>query len=77
MCIRDRDKVRHVGDSVAAVVAEDPYIARDALDLIDVDYEVLDASIGAKATTEDGKPLVHDDIENNISFKWGLGDREA
>ncbi|HJM95762.1 MAG TPA: molybdopterin cofactor-binding domain-containing protein, partial [Candidatus Marinimicrobia bacterium] len=71
------DKVRHVGDSVAAVVAEDPYIARDALDLIEVDYEALEATTGAKATTEDGKPLVHDEIENNISFKWGLGDREA
>ena len=71
------DKVRHVGDSVAAVVAEDPYVAADALELIEVDYEVLEATIGAKATTEDGKPLVHDEIENNISFKWGLGDREA
>ena len=71
------DKVRHVGDSVAAVVAEDPYIATDALELIEVDYEVLEATVGAKATTEDGKPLVHDEIENNISFKWGLGDREA
>ena len=71
------DKVRHVGDSVAAVVAEDAYIATDALDLIEVDYEVLEATIGAKATTENGKPLVHDEIENNISFKWGLGDREA
>ena len=71
------DKVRHVGDSIAAVVAEDAYIARDALDLIEVDYEVLPATTGAEATTEDGKPLVHDEIENNTSFKWGLGDKEA
>ena len=71
------DKVRHVGDSVAAVVAEDAYIARDALDLIEVDYEVLQAATGAESTTEDGKPLIHDEIDNNITFKWGLGDKEA
>ena len=47
------DKVRHVGDSVAAVVAEDAYIARDALDLIEVDYEILPATTGAEATTGD------------------------
>ena len=62
------DKVRHVGDSVAAVVAEDAYIARDALDLIEVDYEVLQAATGAESTTEDGKPLVHDEIDNNTCF---------
>ncbi len=71
------DKVRHVGDSVAAVVAEDAYIARDALDLIKVDYEILPATTGAEATTGDGKPLVHDEIENNISYTWGLGDKDA
>ncbi|MCB0155544.1 MAG: xanthine dehydrogenase family protein molybdopterin-binding subunit, partial [Anaerolineae bacterium] len=71
------DKVRHVGDSVAAVVAEDPYTAADALDLIEVDYEPLPASLGAKATTQDGAPQVHDDVPNNISYPWALGDKEA
>lgn len=71
------DKVRHVGDSVAAVVAETPYIAADALDLIDVEYEPLPAAIGAKATTQPGAPQIHNDIPSNISYTWALGDKEA
>jgi carbon-monoxide dehydrogenase large subunit len=71
------DTVRHVGDGVAVVVAESPYIAYDALDLIEVDYEPLEAVVDAKATTDDGAPLVHDDAPNNTSFEWGLGDKEA
>lgn len=71
------DKVRHVGDGVAAVVAETPYIAADALDLIEVEYEPLPAVIDARATTEQGAPLVHDDVPNNISYTWALGDKEA
>jgi len=71
------DKVRHVGDGVAAVVAEDPYTAQDALDLIEVEYEPLPAVVDARKATEDGAPLVHDDIPNNISYTWALGDKEA
>jgi len=71
------DKVRHVGDAVAAVVAETPYIAADALDLIEVDYEPLPASVGAKATTNSNAPQLHDDIPNNTSYTWALGDKEA
>lgn len=71
------DKVRHVGDGVVAVVAESPYIAYDALDLIEVEYEQLPAIVGAKATTEPGAPLIHDDVPDNISYTWALGDKEA
>ena len=71
------DRVRHVGDGVAAVVAEDPYIAADALELIEVDYEPLPAVVDARETTYDGYPLVHDDIPNNVSYTWALGDKEA
>jgi carbon-monoxide dehydrogenase large subunit len=71
------DKVRHVGDRVAMVVAENPYIAQDALDLIEVDYEPLPAVIDAKKTTEAGAPQLHDDVPNNISFEWALGDKDA
>ncbi len=71
------DKVRHVGDGVAAVVAESSYIAYDALDLIEVDYEPLPAIVGAKAAAEPGRPLVHDDIADNVSYTWALGDKEA
>jgi carbon-monoxide dehydrogenase large subunit len=71
------DKVRHVGDSVVAVVAESAYIAYDALDLIEVDYEQLPASVGAKATTEAGAAQIHDDIPGNVSYTWALGDKAA
>lgn len=71
------DKVRHVGDGVAAVVAESPYIAYDALDLIEVEYEPLAAVVDARSATAPGMPQVHDDVPNNISFTWALGDKEA
>ena len=69
------DKVRHVGDGVAMVVAEDIYTAYDALDLIEVDYEPLDAVVDAKKATAPGAPQVHDEIPNNTSFHWPLGER--
>ncbi len=70
------DKVRHVGDRVAMVVAESPYIAADALDLIEVDYEPLPAVTDAKKAADPGAPLVHDEIANNISYTWALGNKE-
>ena len=71
------DKVRHVGDRVAMVVAENPYIAQDALDLIEVDYEPLPAVVDAKKAGEDGAPQLHDSVPNNISYRWALGNKEA
>jgi carbon-monoxide dehydrogenase large subunit len=71
------DKVRHVGDRVAVVVAESAYIAADALELIEVDYEPLPASIGARHTTDAGQVRVHDEIENNVSYEWEIGDKAA
>ena len=71
------DKVRHVGDGVAAVVAENAYIAADALDLIEVDYEPLAAVVDAKKAMDDGAPLVHDDVPQNLSFHWPLGEEDA
>jgi carbon-monoxide dehydrogenase large subunit len=68
------DKVRHVGDGVACVVAESAAIAEDALDLIDVDYEPLPAVIGAK-TAASHKTLVHDDVPGNMTYEWPLGDK--
>lgn len=71
------EKVRHVGDRVIAVVAESPAIAQDALDLIDVEYDPLPAVIDARKAMDPGAPLVHDDIENNESYDWELGDKEV
>jgi carbon-monoxide dehydrogenase large subunit len=71
------DKVRHVGDGIAVVVAESPYIAADALDLIDVDLDPLPAVVDGRAAMDEGAPLVHDDLQQNLSFHWPLGDEDA
>ncbi|MEM7112679.1 MAG: xanthine dehydrogenase family protein molybdopterin-binding subunit [Chloroflexota bacterium] len=71
------DKVRHVGDGVAVVVAETPYIAYDALDLIEVDYEPLDAIVDAKEAMADGAPQLHEETPNNLSYTWPIGDEAA
>src|SRR5699024_5692811 len=68
------DKVRYVGDAVAMVVAEDRYAARDALDLIDVEYEELPVIIDQEKALEDGAPLLHDDAPNNQAYHWQAGD---
>ena len=56
------DRVRYVGDRVAAVAAETPEAAETALGLIDVDYEVLPAVFDPVAATEPEAPLLHDDV---------------
>ena len=68
-----RKKVRHVGDGIAMVVAEDYATARDAAELIDVDYDVLDAVVDPKKAVEAGAPQVHDDVPNNMCFDWEIG----
>jgi carbon-monoxide dehydrogenase large subunit len=70
------DKVRHVGDGIAVVIAESPYIAEDALDLIEVDLEPLPAVVDARGAMADGAPLVHDSAEQNLAFHWPLGDED-
>jgi len=74
------DKVRYQGQEVAFVVAEDHYSARDALELIEVDYEPLPAMIDAKAALDAGAPIIRDDIEgktDNHIFDWEAGDRAS
>src|SRR5919198_5957389 len=57
------DKVRMQGQEVACVIAEDPYTAHDALELIDVDYEVLPAITSPQQALAEGAPLIRDDKE--------------
>lgn len=64
------ETVRHVGDGVAMVVAETRAQARDAIDLIEVDYEPLGAETDPEKAVQPGAPQFHDDIPNNIAFKW-------
>ncbi len=70
------DKVRHVGDAVALVIAEDIGKAKDAAGAVEVNYEVLDAIVDPKAAVQDGAPQVHDDVPNNTIFDWELGNKD-
>jgi carbon-monoxide dehydrogenase large subunit len=71
-------KVRHVGDPVAAVVAETREQARDAAEAIMPDIEELPAVTDMKAALTDGAPKVHDDLPSNLCYDWGfLEDNKA
>ena len=58
------------------MVAENRYLARDAADLVHVDYDDLDAVTDPKAAAADGAPQVHDEAPGNVAFDWELGDKE-
>jgi carbon-monoxide dehydrogenase large subunit len=65
-------KVRHVGDPIAAVVAESLSAARDAAEAIEVDIEELPAVIDMKKAVAAGAPKVHDDLADNLCYDWGF-----
>ena len=66
------DRARFVGEPVAAIVATDPYIARDALELITVEYEELPAVVDAEKAIEPGSALIYEDFGDNIAFTMPL-----
>ena len=70
-------RVRHVGDPVALVVAETLEQAKDAAELIEVDYAARDHVVGTYEAAQPGAPLVHDHIKDNIVFDWHMGDSAA
>ena len=63
------DRVRHVGDPVAFVVAESRYIAEDAASLVDLDLDPLPAVVTADAATGDAAALLHDQVTRNVMFR--------
>src|SRR3954469_13425824 len=74
------DKVRFQGQEVAFVVADDRYSARDALELIDVEYEPLPAVVNARKALDPDAPVIRDDLDgkaDNHIFDWEAGDRDA
>jgi carbon-monoxide dehydrogenase large subunit len=74
------DKVRFQGQEVAFVVAEDRYSARDALELISIDYEPLPVVIDARTALAPGAPVIRDDLagkRDNHIFDWQAGDKAA
>lgn len=69
------EKVRYVGEPVAVVVAESRYIAEDALDLIDVEYQALSAVVEIVRASESSAVVLHDAVGGNVvsdrSFRYG------
>jgi len=72
-----KDVVRHVGDSVAFVVADSLAAAKDAAEAIAVDWQPLPHTIGAMAALAAGAPLVWSDRASNLAFETELGDARA
>ena len=74
------DKVRFQGQEVCAVIADDPYIARDGVEAIVVDYEPLPPIVNPTQAMADDAVLIRDDKvnqSNNVIFDWEVGDRES
>jgi carbon-monoxide dehydrogenase large subunit len=74
------DKVRFHGQEVAFVIADDHYSAHDALELIDVEYELLPVVVDPRRALEPAAPVIRDDKpgqRDNHIFDWQSGDREA
>ena len=73
------DEVVYVGEPIAMVIAEDRYIAEDAAQLVEVDYDLLPAAADCRDALADGAPTVHKDAKDNLlaEFSMGYGDIEA
>ncbi len=70
-------KVRHVGEMVAMVIAETAAQAKDAAELVEVDYEPLPPVVGIEDALKEGAPQVHDDAPGNLCYFWEIGDKAA
>ena len=73
------DKVRHVGEAVAVILAENRYLAEDAAELVTLDLEPLPAIVDPEAALEPGAPILHDKYNTNMigEFRLAKGDVEA
>jgi len=71
------DVVRHVGDAIAFIVADDIDAAKSAAEMIDIDYEILPAVIETADAMKSGAPLVWDHRPQNVAFEYEQGDKDA
>ncbi len=71
------DRVRHVGEPIAMVVAETLAQAKDAVELIDVDYQPLPAVANTASASAPGATAIWNDVPDNIAYRWHLGDEDA
>ena len=69
------DSVKWTGEGVAAVIADTPEQAADALEAIKVDWEPLPAVVDAEKATQPGAPQLHENAPNNVVFEWQVGDK--
>ncbi len=72
-----RDKARYVGDGVAVVLAESRALAKDAVELVEVEYEPLPAVTDVEAALAEGAPLVHEELGTNRCYTWTLSAGEV
>jgi aerobic carbon-monoxide dehydrogenase large subunit len=72
-----RERVRHVGEPVAAVIAESLAQALDAAERVEVDYEPLPAVTDARDAQAPGAPQLHASAPGNVCFRWARGDEAA
>jgi aerobic carbon-monoxide dehydrogenase large subunit len=72
-----QQKVRHVGECVACVVAESPLAAQDAVEAIEVGYRDLPCAVDARAALAPGAPQLHEIVPGNLVFDYGTGDEAA
>ena len=70
------DTVHHVGDQIAVVIATSRAIAKDAAELVEVDYDELPVVAGLEAASADGAALVWPDAPGNVCFDWEIGDND-
>jgi carbon-monoxide dehydrogenase large subunit len=70
-------KVRHVGDPIAAIVAETAAQARNAAEAIELDIEELPAVVDMAGALSDGSAKVHDELDNNLCYDWVFGSDDA
>jgi len=72
-----RDKARYAGDGVAVVLADSRALAKDAAELVEVDYEPLEAVTDVGKALGDGAPVVHDEYDSNECYVWTLAAGEV
>ena len=72
-----KDKVRYVGEIIAVIIAESLEDAKNAAELIDVNYDDIPVVIDMQDALDNSKGLVHDEIESNVCYDWELGDSGA
>lgn len=70
------DEVNYVGDNIAFIIAESLQQAKDAAELIYVDFDELDVVTDTASADKEGQPLVHASVPNNRAFNWEHGSRD-